>query len=158
MKKIFALAILYMIISVPVLAEPVYTNSSLRKYNAYKSQTKIKKDVSNNTTTSTTTTNHKTENQEEIIIANQNMSWANTKSDGINENYSWQVELTSTFKVNKQIDIEFNLLDKEGAILNVAKGNGNIDTNETETFSGTGIIKSELATQAVRTSVKLTVK
>lgn len=158
MKKIFALAILYMIISVPVLAEQIYTNSSLRKYNAYKSQTKIKKDVSNSTTTSTTTTNHKTENQGEIIIANQNMSWANTKSDGINENYSWQVELTSTFKANKQIDIEFNLLDKEGAILNVAKGNGSIDTNETEIFSGTGIIKSELATQAVRTSVKLTVK
>ncbi|MCK5783276.1 MAG: hypothetical protein KAH06_02435 [Desulfobacterales bacterium] len=156
MKKISAIAILCLIVSAPVWAEKVYTNSSLRKYDAYKSKSAIKSSASQHTDETVADTDEKAENQEGVKIAEQKLSWTETNDDGSGKNYEWQVTLTNTYDADKQVNIEFNLLDKEGAVLNTANGNGTIGANKTETFSGTGTIKSQLATQAVRTSVKLT--
>ncbi len=162
MRKISAIAILCLIISVPVWAEQVYTNSSLRKYDTYKSSTKTKNSTSQNKTNPAAATDRSTDKntakQGKITIVNQQMSWVDGNSNGADKNYTWQVTLANKFAVSKQVNIEFNLLDKEGAILSVAKGNGTIDVNKTETFSGSGTIKSQLARQAVRSSVKLTAK
>ncbi|MCD6535154.1 MAG: hypothetical protein J7L25_13915 [Deltaproteobacteria bacterium] len=163
MKKLFTIAILGLIISAPAWAEQVYTNSSLRKYDTYRSPrspVKAEEDVSESTTNTTTSTDtdENAETQGEIIIADQKMSGTNSNDGGTDTNYAWQVQLTNTFAVSKQADIEFNLLDKEGAILSAAKGGGTIGTDKTETFSGTGMIDPQLALQVVRTSVRLTAK
>ena len=157
MKNISTIVIiLFLITSLPVWAGQVYTNSSLKKYDSYKSQSKAKKDTPENIsdTDATTETSKK---QDNIEILEQKMSWGETNDDG-DKNYSWQVKLVNTFPLSKEIGIEFNLIDKEGNVLSVANGTGNIDTNKTETFSGTGTIKSDVAAQAVRTSVTLTAK
>jgi len=148
--------ILFLITSLPVWAGQVYTNSSLKKYDSYKSRNKVKKGTPENIsgTDATTETSKK---QDNIEILEQKMSWGKTTDDG-GKNYNWQVKLVNTFTANKEIGIEFNLIDKEGNVLSVANGTGNIDTNQTETFTGTGTIKSNVAAQAVRTSVTLTAK
>ena len=160
MKKISAIAILCLIISVPVWAEQVYTNSSLRKYDTYKSKSpnKTKNDTAKSKTDPANAADKNTDPQGEIVIVNQQMSWVNANNNDTDKNYTWQVTLKNTFAASKQINIEFNLLDKDGTILSVANGNGAIAMNKTETFEGSGMIKSQLAGQAVRSSVKLTAK
>jgi hypothetical protein len=158
MKKIYAIVVLCLIVSVPVWAGQVYTNSSLKKYDIYKSPTNIKNSASKSMPDTATATADKAENQGKIEITSQKMSWGKSNNDGTGKNYSWQVELTNKFTVDKQVNIEFNLIDKEGTVLSVANGTGNIDPNKTEIFKGTGVIKSELAPQAVRSSVQLTAK
>jgi hypothetical protein len=149
MKIISTIVILLMIISLPVWAEQVYTNSTLKKYDAYKSRSQVK------TETAPSETSKK---QNNIEIIEQKMSWAETSDDGSSKNYNWQVTLANTFAVNKEVKIEFNLIDKEGKVLSVANETGSIETNKTKTFTGTGTIKSDVAAQAVRTSVTLTAK
>ena len=78
MKKLFTIAILGLIISVPAWAEQVYTNSSLRNYDAYRSPrspVKAENDASESTTNTVTSTDtdENAENQGEIIIAGQQM-------------------------------------------------------------------------------------
>ena len=152
MKSISTIVILLLIISMPVWAEPVYNNSSLKKYDAYKSPGKVASDASENAASETS------KKQNSIEIIEQKMSWTETNDDGSGKNYNWQVKLTNTFAVNKEVNIEFNLIDKEGKVLSVANETVNIETNETKTFTGTGTIKSDVAAQAVRTSVTLTAK
>jgi len=158
MKNIAVIVILSLITSLPVWAGQVYTNSSLKKYDSYKSQNKVKKEAPENVSGAETATAEKSKKQNNIEIIEQKMSWAETSDDGSSKNYNWQVKLTNSFTVNKKIDIEFNLIDKEGNVLSVANGTGDIDTNKTEIFTGSGTIKSDIAAQAVRTSVKLTAK
>jgi hypothetical protein len=152
MKIIYTIVILLLIISLPVWAESVYTNSSLKKYDAYKSRSKVENNAAETAASETS------KKQNNIEIIEQKMNWAETSDDGSGKNYNWQVKLANTFAINKEVKIEFNLIDKEGKILSVANGIGSIDTNETKTFSGTGTIKSDVAAQAVRTSVTLTAK
>ncbi len=158
MKIISTIVILLLTISLPVWAEHVYTNSSLKKYDPYKSQTKVKHDAPENLSGTETATSEISKKQNNIEILEQKMSWAETSDDGSNRNYNWQVKLANTFTVNKEVNIEFNLIDKEGNVLSVANGTGNIDTNKAKIFTGTDSIKSDVAAQAVRTSVKLTAK
>ena len=158
MKNISIIVILLLIISLPVWAEPVYTNSSLKKYDSYKSPSKVKNDAPANTSGNESAAAETSKKQNNIEIIEQKMTWAGTSDDGSSKNYNWQVKLANTFAVNKKVNIEFNLIDKEGKILSVANGTGSIDTNKTELFTGTGTIKSDVAAQAVRTSVTLTAK
>ena len=94
MKKLFTITILGLIISAPVWAEQVYTNSSLRKYDTYRSPrspVKAENDASESTTNpaAPTDTDENAENQGEIIIAGQQMSWTNSNDGGTDTNYTW---------------------------------------------------------------------
>lgn len=150
--------ILPLIISIPVWAGQTYTNSSLRKYDSYKSPSKVKNDIPENISGAEASISSTTKKQNNIEIVEQKMSWAKDNNDISSKNYSWQVKLTNTFSVNKQLNIQFNLIDKDDKTLSVATGTGNIDVGKTETFTGTGTIKSDIAAQAVRTSVQVTEK
>jgi hypothetical protein len=149
--------ILFLITSLPVWAGQVYTNSSLKKYDSYKSRSKVKKGTPENVS-GTDATTEISKKQNNIEILEQKMSWGKTNDDGNDKNYHWQVKLVNTFTVSKEVGIEFNLIDKEGNILSVANGTGKIETNKTEIFTGAGTIKSDVAARAVRTSVTLTAK
>jgi len=156
MKSITTIVILFLLTTLPVGAEQIYTNSSLKKYDSYKSRSKAKTETPKNIS-ETDTANEVSKKQDNIEIIEQKMSWGKTNNDG-SKNYNWQIKLANTFSVNKEVGIEFNLIDKDGNVLSVANGTGNIDTNKTEIFTGTGVIKSDVAAQAVRTSVTLTAK
>jgi hypothetical protein len=157
MKRISAIIILCLTISVPALAEKVYTNSSLKKYDIYKSRTQ---ETNNNTEQAdpATNTDKKNDEQDKITILEQKMNWTSTSEDGNLRNYDWQVKITSSFAVDKQVEIEFNLLNQEGSILKSTRKTGSIEASTTYTFNGTGTVKSKLSMKVVRTSVKLTVK
>lgn len=154
MEKIAAIIILCLAMSVPALAEKVYTNSSLKKYNIYKSQIHN----TDNSASQTNDADNKDEAQEKITIVEQKMNWTNSSQDDKFKNYRWQVKVANSYPVIKRVEIEFNLLDQEGSIINSSHKTGNLEANSTYTYNGTGAVESENFPKVVRTSVKLTAR
>ena len=130
MKRISAIIILCLTISVPALAEKVYTNSSLKKYDIYKTRAQ---ETNNNTEQAdpATNTNKKNDEQDKITILEQKMNWTSTSEDGNLRNYDWQVKITNSFAVDKQVEIEFNLPNQEGSILKSTRKTGSIEASTT---------------------------
>ena len=150
MRKILVI-IICLAISTPCWAETVYTNSSLKKYDAYKGNSTIKSYVPNREPDSTPSTTSAQDGS--ITIKNHDYRWTDTS--GSFYDYSWQVKLKNTYDKNKKIYIEFSFLDKKGFTLDKTTEIVVIRASKTKTFRGTGMIKSGLASQAKKTLVKV---
>ena len=114
-------------------AERVYTNSNLKQYNKYRDSSTVK---------SFTETSF---NRSLIRIKDQNLKWTDSSSGYAS--YSWKVKLANTSDENKEIYLEFNLLDKKEFILDMTNDNVIINAHTTQTFRGTGMLKKHLADQ-----------
>jgi len=149
MKKLFAIIICLTITS-PCWAETVYTNSSLKKYDAYKGDSTIKSYVPNRKQLALSTTSAQ---EGSIKIKNHDYRWTDTSGNFYD--YSWQVKIRNTYNKNKRLYIEFSFLDRKGFTLDKTNEIVVIRAHKTETFRGTGMIRSGLASQAKKTLVKI---